>query len=142
MKNTGTFRFIQNIAAWTARPEINYIIEKKKPNEWRPKGLKYKVNYKSHYNGYLDYKIKNPKDMKTLFAIDLSGSTTFKLYRTEVTKLIDADAFLSPYISSDPFMRCISSGAHSAPPFMNFLRQSLYLPFHSDHLLNAGKLPT
>ena len=89
MKNTGTFRFIQNIAAWTARPEIIYKIEKKKPNEWRPKGIKYKVNYKSHYNGYLKYELKNPKEMKSLFAIDLSISTTFDLYREEVTKLLD-----------------------------------------------------
>ena len=67
MKNTGTFRFIQNIAAWTARPEINFLIENINPWEWRPKAINYKVNYNSRYDGYLKYENKNIKEMKILF---------------------------------------------------------------------------
>ena len=67
---TGTFRFIQNIAGWTARPEINYMIENVNPWEWRPKGIDYKVNYNSKYNGYLITEKIQVEKMKTLFAID------------------------------------------------------------------------
>ena len=31
MKRDGTFRFIQNIAGWIVRPEINYTIGKINP---------------------------------------------------------------------------------------------------------------
>ena len=78
MYNSGTFRFIQNIAGWTARPEIIFLTENKKPYEWRPKGIDYSVNYKTIFNGFL--KLENIKDninlenKKTLFAIDNSGS--------------------------------------------------------------------
>ena len=41
--NSGTFRFIQNIAGWTARLEIIFLTENKKPYQWRPKGIDYKV---------------------------------------------------------------------------------------------------
>jgi len=89
MKRDGTFKYIQNLAGWTARPEINFTIEKIYPWEWRPKGINYKVDYNSHYNGYLKYENKNIKEMKTLFAIDRSGSTSFNLYEKEVINLIN-----------------------------------------------------
>ena len=91
MENTGTFRFIQNIAAWTARPEVNFIINKISPWEWRPKGIKYKVNLNSHYDGYLKFDdiSTNFENMKILFAIDKSGSTCNKLYSDEIIKLVN-----------------------------------------------------
>ena len=87
--STGTFRFIQNIAGWTARPEINYLIEKENPWECRPKGLDYKVNYNSPYKGYLNFDIVPIEEMKVLFAIDGSYSTEFSLYKNELTKIIN-----------------------------------------------------
>ena len=58
-------------------------------------------------------------------------------------QLTDAMAPLSPYISCEPLMRRISSGADSAPPLINRLRQSLYLPFHSAHLsFQVANVPT
>ena len=91
MENTGTFRYIQNMAAWTARPEINFIVNKKNPWEWRPKGVNYKVNFNSHYNGYLKFEEinTNVEDMKILFTVDKSGSTNFELYHNEVINLIN-----------------------------------------------------
>ena len=75
MYNCGTFRFIQNIAGWTARPEIIFLTENKKPFQWRPKGIDYKVNYNASFNGFLKLEnYKNLEDKKTLFAIDNSGS--------------------------------------------------------------------
>ena len=91
MYNTGTFRFIQNIAGWTARPEINYKIEKVNPWEWRPKGIDYKVNYNLPYKGYLKIERENDdiNKMKILFAIDRSYSTDCDFYRKELIKIID-----------------------------------------------------
>ena len=78
MYNSGTFRFIQNIAGWTARPEIVFLTENKKPYQWRPKGIDYKVNYNAVFNRFLKLEnIKNNinlENKKTLFAIDNSGS--------------------------------------------------------------------
>ena len=42
-------------------------IEKINPWEWRPKGINYKVNYNSHYNGYLKYENRNVKEMNYMF---------------------------------------------------------------------------
>jgi len=76
MLNTGTYRFIQNIAGWTARPEKIFKLEKKNPWEWRPKGINYIVNYDATFDRYLKLENENLKlgNMKTLFAIDNSGS--------------------------------------------------------------------
>ena len=77
MYKSGTYKFIQNIAGWTARPEIKFLAENKNPWEWRPKGIKYKVDYNAKFEGYL--KLENAEsdlyNMKTLFCIDDSGST-------------------------------------------------------------------
>ena len=86
---TGTFRFIQNIAGWTARPEINYMIENINPWEWRPKGIDYKVNYNSKFNGYLIIENIQFEEMKTLFAIDGSISTDNLFYKNELKYLIN-----------------------------------------------------
>ena len=56
MYRTGTFKFIQNIAGWTARPEVKFIAENINPWEWRPKGINYNVNYNAIYNGFLELK--------------------------------------------------------------------------------------
>ena len=90
MYRSGTYRFIQNIAGWTARPEIKFYAENKKPCDWRPKGIKHKVNYDAKYNGFL--KIENEdfdlSNMKTLFCIDNSGSTSASFYYDELKEII------------------------------------------------------
>ena len=39
MTEEGTYKYIQNIIGWTARPEVHYIIDKEAPTEWRPKAV-------------------------------------------------------------------------------------------------------
>ena len=92
MYRTGTYRFIQNIAGWTARPEIKFLGENIKPWEWRPKGINYKVNYNVKYNGFLKLENENSdlSNMKTLFCIDDSGSTDMSdFYYNELNEIIN-----------------------------------------------------
>ena len=91
MYQSGTFRFIQNIAGWTARPEIKFLAENINPWDWRPKGIKYKVNEEAKYDGFLEF--RNMEDeisnMRTLFCIDDSGSTLFdSFYFDEIKDII------------------------------------------------------
>ena len=94
MFKTGTYQFIQNIAGWTARPEIKNQPDKKiYPWNWRPKGIKYKVNYNIKYNGYLPI-LNEDSDlskMKTLFCIEapLSTNNNNYFYLTELEKIIN-----------------------------------------------------
>ena len=76
MYRTGTFKFIQNIAGWTARPEVKFVAENINPWEWRPKGINYNVNYNAIYNGFLELKNEEADlaNMKTLFFILLCQS--------------------------------------------------------------------
>ena len=39
MSEEGTFKYVQNIMGWTARPEVHIIVDKKSPKEWRPKAV-------------------------------------------------------------------------------------------------------
>ena len=92
MFKSGTYRFIQNIAGWTARPEIIFLAENINPWDWRPKGINYKVNYNAVYNGFL--KLENEEEdlmnMKTLFCIDDSGSTeNVSFYYNELKDIIE-----------------------------------------------------
>ena len=92
MYRTGTYRFIQNIAGWTARPEIKFLSENIKPCDWRPKAIEYKVNYKAKYNGFLKLENENSdlSNMKTLFCIDDSLSTHMnEFYFNEIKDIID-----------------------------------------------------
>ena len=94
MFKTGTYQFIQNIAGWTARPEIKNQPDKKiYPCNWRPKGINYKVNYNIKYNGYLPI-LNEDSDlskMKTLFCIEdpLSANNNNYFYLTELEKIIN-----------------------------------------------------
>ena len=45
MTEEGTYKYIQNIIGWTARPEVHYIVDRVPPTEWRPKGLYFSFLY-------------------------------------------------------------------------------------------------
>ena len=93
MYKTGTYKFIQNIAGWTARPEIKFLAENINPWDWRPKKITYKVNYDAVYNGYLELENEDSDlaNMKTLFCIDDSGSTDgSEFYYSELKDIISS----------------------------------------------------
>ena len=72
MTTEGTFRYIQNIAGWTAHPEIHKVKENNL-KDWRPKAVNYAIDKNKKWT-----KFSKPDDivkrMKILFAIDSSGS--------------------------------------------------------------------
>ena len=91
MYRSGTYRFIQNIAGWTARPEIKFLAEGINPWDWRPKGINYKVNYNAVYDGFLELENEDSDlaNMKTLFCIDFSGSIACsEFYFSELKDII------------------------------------------------------
>jgi len=66
----GTFRYIQNIAGWTGRPEIHKRVDGIEPSEWRPKAISFEIK-----------KVKWPKfksqvvdKVDIVFCIDATGS--------------------------------------------------------------------
>lgn len=48
MNTDGTFRFIQNIAGWTARPENHVKID------WRPKAINHTINENVEWKDFED----------------------------------------------------------------------------------------
>ena len=91
LKTTGTFKYIRNIAGWTARPEVHYKEESIHPCDWRPKRVKYKVNFNAKFNGYKKLENKTIENMKTIFVIDNSESTdNNNFYFDNVKKIIDS----------------------------------------------------
>ena len=73
MGTQGTPRYIQNIVSWFGAPEKH--IQKdgcKDGSEYRPKAVQININWNDKWNGF---KIRpGPQNMKTLFAVDCSGS--------------------------------------------------------------------
>jgi len=75
MDKTGTPRYFLNICSWLAAYEKQYIKGKKST----PKYIDFKINYKDKFNKFMERKDKRIEYMKTLFAIDNSGSVHKKL---------------------------------------------------------------
>jgi len=71
MKSEGTFRYIQNIAGWTARPEIHRVVDRVQPKNWRPKAVKYSIRYGEKWNGF---QVCPNSNCDILFMIDSTGS--------------------------------------------------------------------
>ena len=44
MNTEGTFRYIQNIAGWTAHSEIQKVKKNIDPRKWRPKCINYTID--------------------------------------------------------------------------------------------------
>ncbi|KAH0789512.1 hypothetical protein GPJ56_006553 [Histomonas meleagridis] len=88
MRTDGTFRYVQNIAGWTARPEVHMWIDNcNKPNEWRPKAVSYNIQLGVKWNKFQQM----PNIIKKrLFAIDTSGSVSGNVfYYSELQKIIN-----------------------------------------------------
>ena len=70
MKECGTFRCVQNVAAWTASPERCNVIYGAKPREFRPKAVIYELT-SERFN---DFKKPPLSDFDLVFMIDTTGS--------------------------------------------------------------------
>ena len=92
-KDDTAFRYFQNIASWSARPEIHMIYDNKDIKEWRPECINYTIDINKKWTNFkkkseIVEKIDLMK-LKTLFAIDSTGSVTCnKSYFKEVDKIV------------------------------------------------------
>ena len=81
MGTQGTPRYIQNIVSWFGAPEKH--IQKdgyKDGSEYRPKAVQININWNDKWNGF---KIRpGPQNMRTLFAVDCSGSISCRSVKT------------------------------------------------------------
>ena len=77
MGTKGTPRYIQNIVSWLGAPEKHQRKDKcKDGTDFRPKAIDIQINWNDKWNGFKE-RPKNltlPENMKTLFAVDCSGS--------------------------------------------------------------------
>jgi PAX-interacting protein 1 len=70
MGTQGTPRYIQNIISWLAAPE-KHTMENgcKDGSEYRPKKIDINIDWSDKWKGF-KYNPLDPKNMKTLFAVD------------------------------------------------------------------------
>ena len=93
-KDNSIYQYFQNIAAWTARPEIHIAYEMIEPKDWRPDCIDYKIDPNKKWTKFLSKPAKtyeiNLFKLKTLFAFDNSGSITGnELYFSEINRLLN-----------------------------------------------------
>ena len=77
MGTKGTPRYIQNIVSWLGAPEKHQQRDKcKDGSDYRPKAIDIQINWEDKWNGFKERpkNISLPENMKTLFAVDCSGS--------------------------------------------------------------------
>lgn len=90
-KDDSTFRYFQNIASWSARPEIHLSHDGIDAKYWRPECVDYNIDINKKWT---DFKQKpeefiNLSKLKTLFAFDNSGSISENsIYFDEIDNLI------------------------------------------------------
>ena len=92
MNSSGTPRYIQNIISWLAAPE-KHIREDgfQDGSEFRPIVVNYQINDKDKWNKFKPkpIEVKRIEEMKTLFAVDCSGSTSNQSkYYTKIQELV------------------------------------------------------
>jgi len=78
-ENDGTYRYYENIIAWTARPEIHIKYDQCNVRDYRPKKVNYTINYNNKWTEFKELPKKEITEadllkMKTLFCVDASGS--------------------------------------------------------------------
>ena len=93
-KDNTIYQYFQNIAAWTARPEIHLHFDNTEPKDWRPECIEYKIDENKKWTNFLPKPKKNNEidlyKLKTLFALDNSGSITGnELYFNEINKIVN-----------------------------------------------------
>ena len=79
MGTKGTPRYIQNIVSWLGAPEKHQMKDNcKDGTEYRPKAIDIQIDWNDKWDGFKERPTKNPEKMKTLFAVDCSGSISGK----------------------------------------------------------------
>ena len=81
MGTKGTPRYIQNIVSWLGAPEKHQQRDGcKDGSEFRPRAIDIQIDWNHKWNRFKARKkeLKSPEDMKTLFAVDCSGSISGK----------------------------------------------------------------
>ena len=97
-ENDGTYRYYENIIAWTARPEIHLKYDSCLMKDYRPKKINYTIDYNKKWNEYKELPRKEITKndlikMKTLFCIDASGSVGGSQLYHKVTRSIFNDFY-------------------------------------------------
>lgn len=92
-ENDGTYRYYENIIAWTARPEIHLKFDNCLMKDYRPKKVNFTIDYNKKWNEFLEMPKKEVTEqdllkMKTLFCIDASGSVGGSTLFHNVTRTI------------------------------------------------------
>ena len=72
-KDDSAFRYFQNIASWSARPEIHLSHDGIDAKDWRPKCINYNIDINKKWTKFMEKTIDLSK-YKTLFVFDNSGS--------------------------------------------------------------------
>ncbi|OHT04875.1 hypothetical protein TRFO_27550 [Tritrichomonas foetus] len=98
MTTNGTFRYIQNIAGWTAQAEARRTAGIQ-PKDYRPKAVRWRLDESVRYNGFTpmpemsdneDDEEAELSSMKRLFAIDYSGSISGdRLYHSNLEAIFN-----------------------------------------------------
>ena len=91
MGTKGTPRYIQNIVSWLGAPEKHQMKDKCKDGaDYRPKAIDIQINWNDKWTGFKERPVNtsNPENMKTLFAVDCSGSISgMKIYFKKLREL-------------------------------------------------------
>ena len=90
MGTQGTPRYIQNIVSWLGAPEKHQRKDNcKDGTEYRPKSIDLQINWNDRWTGFKKRPVNMalPENMKTLFAVDCSGSVYGSIKETYFSKL-------------------------------------------------------
>jgi hypothetical protein len=101
MGTKGTPRYIQNIVSWLGAPEKHQARDKcKDGTEYRPKSIDLQIDWNDKWSGFKE-RPKNmslPENMKTIFAVDCSGSIYGRVKSIYFSKL---NSLYSKYYKSE-----------------------------------------
>ena len=91
--NDGTYRYYENIIAWTARPEIHIKFDKCLVKDYRPNKVNVTINYNNKWKEFKDIPKKeitenDLKKFKAIFCVDASGSVSSSTLYHNVTRNI------------------------------------------------------
>ena len=92
-ENDGTYRYYENIIAWTSRPEVHLQYDQCLIKDYHPKKVIYTIDYNNKWTEFKELPkkeitIEDLKKMKTLFCIDASGSVGGQTIYHNVTRNI------------------------------------------------------